>query len=51
MKKYEVLETTTLVVEKGSIVLLSDHQAELIESRIKIVEEKPKKKKETENAK
>lgn len=46
MKKYEVTETTTLVVAKGSIVLLSDRQAELAKEFIKPIKEKTAKKKE-----
>lgn len=43
MKQVKVLETTTICVEKGSIVYLDDRQFELVKNKVEEV--KPTKKK------
>ena len=46
MKTYEVTEKVTLVVEKGSIVILSEKQGELASHFLKEVKQEKKKKEE-----
>lgn len=52
MVKCEVLEPTTLVASKGSIVLVTEQQYDAIRDRVTLIKEKAAKKKreDTEDA-